>query len=182
MAYCTPQTLSDIAAECGANVGGVRVVAIRNRAEVTAITVTLGVVTAITLDTGVDTPADATILAFRPQTCMLQSEATIDDVAGVHFYTNTLSFRFAKMTAAKRASVNALTHAETIAIVLDNNGNYWLVGDTEPLRASAVTGTTGTAHTDANEYTPSLAAMSDALPMTVDASAVATFLGDAVMA
>ena len=178
MAYCTPQTLSDIAVECGANVGGVQIVAIRNRADIASLTETLGVVTGITLDS--DAPADATVLAFRPQTCMLNSEATIDDVQGIHFYTNTLSFRFNKMSAAKRTSVNALVHAETIAVVKDANGICWLVGVEEPLRASAMVGTTGTAHTDANEYTPTLSCMSPEVPMTIDSSAVATFLGDAV--
>ena len=182
MAYC-PQTLSDINASCDSSVGGVKATAIRNRSDVTGITITDGVVTAITLDTSEDHPAadDATVLSFRPQTCQLSSEGTIDDVQGVHFYTHTLAFRFPRMTAAKRMSIHALTHAETIAIVKDNNGTYWLVGNEEPLRASAVTASTGTAHTDANEYVPTLACVSPYLLYTVDSTAVATFLGDAVI-
>lgn len=181
MAYCATQTLSDIAVDCTSNVGGVSVVAIRNRADIEAITVTDDAVSAITLASGDDVPNDAAVLAFRSQTCQLSSEATIDDVAGVHFYTNTLAFRFNKMNATKRASIKALAHAETIAIVKDNNGTYWLVGYDEPLRASAMVGTTGTAYTDANEYTPTLACMSAELPLTVSSAAVATFLGDAVI-
>lgn len=179
MAYCTPQTISGIAVECGSNVGGVRVVAIRNRADIATITVTDGVVTAVTLEA--EAADDAAVLAFRDQTCQLSSEATIDDAAGTHFYTNTLAFRFAKMSAAKRVSINALTHAETIAVVKDNNGEYWIVGNETPLRAASVTGTTGTAFSDANEYTPSLAAVSPELPMTIAPAALATFLGDAVI-
>lgn len=179
MAYCTPQTLSDIAVECGSNVGGVEVVAVRNRADVEAVTLTSGVVTGVTL--GSSAPAAATVIAFRPQTCSFSSEATIDDVAGVHYYTNTLAFRFAKMSAAKRTSVSALTHAETIAVVKDNNGTYWLVGVENALHASANSGNTGTAYSDANEYTPSLACVSPDLPMTIDSTALATFLGTAVI-
>lgn len=179
MAYCTPQTLSDIVVDCGSNKGGVSVVAIRNRSDIASITETDGVVTAMTLATGA--AADAAVLAFRAQTCLLSSEATIDDSQGVHFYTNTLAFRFNRMTAAKRASVNALVHAETVAVVKDNNGEYWLVGNEEPLRAASSTATTGTAFTDANEYTPSLAAVSGEMPMSVSSAALATFLGDAVM-
>ena len=125
MAYCTPQTLSDINVECGANLGGVKVVAIRNRADITAVTIADGEVTAVTLSTAQGTPADATVIAFRDQTCQLSSEGTIDDVSGVHYYTHTLAFRFPKMSASKRISINALTHAETIAIVKDNNGTYY---------------------------------------------------------
>ena len=75
MAYCTPQTLSDINVECGANLGGVKVAAIRNRADITAVTIADGEVTAVTLSTAQGTPADATVIAFRDQTCQLSSEA-----------------------------------------------------------------------------------------------------------
>ena len=177
--YCTPQTLSNINMECGSNVGGVKVTAFRNRADVVSITVTSGVVTAFTLSSDQSTPADAATIAFRPQTAMLQSEATIDQVAGTHFYTNTLSMRHAKMDASKRTSIIALMHAATIALVKDNNGKVWLVGNEEPLLGSALVGTTGTAHSDANEYTPTFTCMSELPPMTVDDAAVATFLGDA---
>lgn len=177
--YCTPQTLSDIKAECGTNIGGVKSVAVRNRADVTAITITDGVVSALTLSSATGTPVDAAVIGFRPQTCLLSSEATIDQVAGTHFYTNTLSFRFAKMNAAKRTSIVALSHAQTIALVKDNNDTVWLVGYEEPLSASALTGTTGTAHSDANEYTPSLSCMSPDLLYPVSTAAVSSFLGDA---
>lgn len=181
MAYCTPQTLSDINVECAANIGGVKVVAIRNRAEITGITIADGEVTAMVLSTDLGTPADATVLAFRDQTCQLSSEGTIDDVAGVHYYTHTLAFRFPRMSAAKRMSIHALTHAETIAIVKDNNGKMWLVGNEAPLRASAVTAGTGTAFSDPNEYVPTLSTVSPELLCEVTAAAAATFLGDAVI-
>ncbi len=181
MAYCTPQTLSDINVECGANLGGVKVTAIRNRADITAVTIVDGEVTAMTLSTALGTPGDATVIAFRDQTCQLSSEGTIDDVSGVHYYTHTLAFRFPKMSASKRMSIHALTHAETIAIVKDNNGKMWLVGNEAPLRASAVTAGTGTAYSDPNEYVPTLACVSPELLCEVSAAAAATFLGDAVI-
>lgn len=181
MAYCTPQTLSDINVECGANLGGVKVVAIRNRADITAVTIVDGEVTAMTLSTALGTPADATVIAFRDQTCQLSSEGTIDDVSGVHYYTHSLAFRFPKMSASKRMSIHALTHAETIAIVKDNNGKLWLVGNESPLRASAVTAGTGTAYSDPNEYVPTLACVSAELLCEVSAAAAGTFLGDAVI-
>lgn len=130
MAYCAPQTLTDINTECGASMGGVRIATVRNRADVASITVVDGEVTAITLDA--NAAEDATVLAFRDQTCQLSSEGTIDDVQGVHFYTHTLAFRFPRMSASKRMSIHALTHAETIAVVKDNNGVYWLVGNEAP--------------------------------------------------
>ena len=85
------------------------------------------------------------------------------------------------MSASKRMSIHALTHAETIAIVKDNNGKMWLVGNEAPLRASAVTAGTGTAYSDPNEYVPTLACVSPELLCEVTAAAAGTFLGDAVI-
>lgn len=174
--YCTPQTLSGIATECGSNVGGVLATAYRNRADIAEIDITDGVVTGISLVSS-PTSADAAVLSFRKGTCSLVSEATIDQQAGTFFYTNTIAHRFAKMDATKRASIVALSHAESIALVKDANGVVWLVGNEEPLTAASVSGNTGTAHTDANEYTPSFACVSPELPLTVDARAVEIFLG-----
>lgn len=179
MAYCAPQTLTDINTECGASMGGVRIATVRNRADVESITVVDGEVTAMTL--AESAAEDAAVLAFRDQTCQLSSEGTIDDVQGVHFYTHTLAFRFPRMSASKRMSIHALTHAETIAVVKDNNGVYWLVGNEAPLRASAVTAGTGTAFTDPNEYVPTLSCVSPELLCTVSAAALETFLGGATL-
>lgn len=175
--YCTPQTLTAINKECGSNVGGVKVTAFRNRADVESVTIVDGMVTAVTLATGA--AEDAAVVSFRPQTAAFTHEATIDQANGTFFYTHTLALRLAKMTAAKRTSVVALTHADTIALVKDNNGNVWLTGYDEPLMASADTGGTGTAHTDPNEYAPTFSCMAELPPMPVEAAAVATFLGSA---
>lgn len=179
MAYCTPQTLSGIATECGSNVGGVLATAYRNRADIADIKIVDGVVTVITL---VETPTsdDAAVLSFRKGTCSLVSESTIDQQAGTFFYTNTISHRFAKMDASKRASIAALSHAESIALVKDANGVVWLVGNEEALTAASVSGNTGTGHTDANEYTPTFSCISPELPCTVAPEVVAAFLGRAV--
>ena len=179
MAYCTPQTLSDIKTECGSNVGGVLATAYRNRADIADIKIVDGVVTGISLNDS-PTSADAAVLSFRKGTCSLLSESTIDQQAGTFFYTNTISHRFAKMDATKRASIAALSHAESIALVKDANGVVWLVGNEEPLTAASVSGNTGTTHTDANENTPTFSCISPELPCTVAPEVVADFLGRAI--
>ena len=178
MSYC-PQTLSDINIECKSSIGGVKVVAIRNRDDVDKLTIVDGRVTNIGLTSGA--PEDATVIAFREQTCQLSSEGTIDDVQGTHFYTHTLAFRFPRMEATKRMSIHALTHAQTIAIVKDNNSILWLVGWEAPLHAATVTSGTGTAYSDPNEYVPALSCVSPELLFEVDSSAATSFLGNAVI-
>ena len=58
MAYCTPQTLSGIATECGSNVGGGLATAYRNRADIADIRIVDGVVTAFTL---ADSPTTSSV-------------------------------------------------------------------------------------------------------------------------
>ena len=62
----------------------------------------------------------------------------------------------------------ALAQADTIAIVKDANGLYWLVGDTDhPLGISAGEGPTGAAISDRNYYGITLAAQTLELPVEI---------------
>lgn len=169
---CT-QTLSGISTSCAANVGGIVEVYAQNKSDIAGITLTDGAVSAFTLASGA---AAAVTLNFRKQTGSLTSTWNVDDQAGSIFVSSDLALRFAKMETAKRTAVIALAYAETILIVKDQNGKYWLLGYDNPVTMSAGTGTTGTAMGDANEYTLTLNDVSEALPYEVNSAAVTTFL------
>lgn len=169
---CT-QTLTSISTDCGSNAGGLVVVYARNRAEVSAVTVTDNVITAFTLT---DSAPEAATLAFRKQTGSLQSTANIDDAAGVNNVTSELALRFAKMDTAKRVAIEALAFAETCMVVKDQNGKYWYLGYENPVTIAAYGGSTGTAKTDANEYTATFTDDSSVLPYEVSAEAVTAFI------
>ena len=175
MENCTPVTLSNIAVECGNNVGGIKRVIAQNFADVAGVTVTDGKITAFTMAAAAP---EAATFDFRKQTGSLSSEYTIDDAAGVKYVTNTLSLRFAKMDTAKRTAFMAMANGELALIVLDNNGKYWYLGKDAAVTLSAGTGNTGTAFGDANEYAPSLADMSAEMPYEVAAAAVETFINE----
>lgn len=172
---CT-QTLSNINVDCGANKGGVVELYAHNRSVVSAITVTDGKVTAFTL---ANNAPEAAKFAFRKQSSGLTSTLTVDQTAGVKFVTSEMAMRFSKMETAKRVAIQAMSDAEMVCIVKDENGKYWLLGYDSPVTISAGTGATGTAHTDANEYTITLSDTSAEFPYEVDSSAVTTFLNAA---
>jgi hypothetical protein len=101
---------------------------------------------------------------------------TIDPANGVNFITTDVVVQFAKMDTAKRIAMNTLTVAELALIVKDNNGKYWYLGYDNPVTASASSGATGQAFTDANMYSVTLQDMSLKMPYEVGAEAVAELL------
>ena len=171
---CT-QTLSNIDVNCGSNRGGIREVMLQNRANITQIELTDGLVTKFIL---ADRAPEAARFLFKPQSSYLNSTWNIDNAAGTKGVTSELNMRFSKMETAKRTSIMAVAYADTYTIVKDSNGKYWLLGHDDPVTISGGGGTTGTNFTDANEYTLVLKDESEELPYEVDADAVAQFLNE----
>ena len=164
---CT-QTLAGIAKDCAANVGGVVEFYAANFDDVTAVTVTTGKVSAITM---ASTKKFVTYHIPR-NTAYLTSTLTADQAAGTRFYTTELFFQLNKMDTTKRTEIEALKSADVRIIVKDANGAYWLLGYDAPLNASAGTAETGTQASDHNGYNMTLQEVSGILPYEVDASII----------
>ena len=63
---------------------------------------------------------------------------------------------------------------QTTGIVKDNNGKYWAIGVQHPLEGNAGTGETGTATSDANQYTVTISVDEAELPYEItDATTIA---------
>ena len=180
---CNPQVFSGLPANCDANRGGVQVVYIANRSDVTGIelgTPEKDTITTITMKTKGETEETAKFKAyhFKKGAASFTSTFTLDNANGVNFVTTVLSIDFAKMETAKRVEMQALSLGEMAVIVLDANGTYWYLGYDEPVYASAGTGETGAARTDVNKYSIELTDESESLPYEVDKSALATIIAE----
>ena len=162
------QTLSGLAKDCAANMGGIVEVMIANFADVTGVTITDGVVSAVTM------AADAKFkkYSFAKNTGSLTSTYNIDAASGVKYVTTDLLMQFNKMQTTARVEIAALALADLAVIVKDANGKYWYLGKDEPVNASAGDGQTGTARGDANRYTITLQDNSAELPMEVDSTII----------
>lgn len=171
MAYCCSSTLTSIGTSCDSQMGGIKVVYGISKSQIDTITVTDGVVTAITTKndtTGTNpTPYLFHTYAFRKQSSSMTSTYTVDDVNGVKYVTTELTLNFAKQETAKRVSITALANCESVFVVKDNNGKMWLLGYDNPVTVSALEAATGTAYGDANIITITLSDMSAELPMEV---------------
>ena len=158
------QTLSGLAKDCAANMGGIVEVMIANFADVTGVTITDGVVSAVTMATD----AKFKKYSFAKNTGSLTSTYNIDAASGVKYVTSDLLLQFNRMETTKRVEITALSLGDLAVIVKDANGKYWYLGKDEPVNASAGDGQTGTARGDANRYTITLQDESLEMPYEVD--------------
>lgn len=101
---------------------------------------------------------------FAKQTGSLTSTLTVDEANGVRYYTNEIVFQFNRLEAAKHVECEALAAGRLIAIILDNNGEYHLVGADNYVSSTAQTAQTGQSFGDLNGYTTTMSAMSAHLP------------------
>lgn len=168
---CT-QTLSGLAKDCQASMGGIVEVYIANFDDVTAKTVTTDVISAITMDTGKKFKK----YSFAKNTGNLTSTYNIDAAAGTKYVTSELLLQFNRMETTKRVELNALALGDLVVICKDANSKFWYLGYDEPVNASAADGQTGTARADANRYTITLQDNSQNLPYEVSSSVIETIV------
>ena len=157
------QTLAGIARDCSSNMGGIKEVYIANFADVDSVTVTSGVITAITMASS----KKFYKYAFAPNSSNLASNWQVNAENGTKYVESNLTMVFNKMDATKRLEIMALAQSELAVIVVDQNGTMFYLGYEEGVRLiSGSDGQTGTARADRNGYTVVLQDVAGELPMT----------------
>lgn len=165
---CTLQTLKGIGEFCGTNLAGIKEVWLGEYAGFKATPGSAHNIT--TLEHAGESTALLYHYAFAKQTGSLTSNITIDEANGVRYYTHEIALQFSKMEAAKHAEVEALAAGQLVAIVHDNNDNYWYVGYDTYVSATAVTAQSGQSFGDLNGYTTTLSTMDSKLPYAIEKS------------
>lgn len=122
--------------------------------------------------------SDMNSLAYRKQSSGLTSEGTFDDANGISFFTNNLALVFARQDVQKRLAIQALALQEDLAVIVaDSNHEIYFLGYDDSVTTTAAGAQTGTAATDANQYTITLTDISNELPYMVDPENLKTLLG-----
>lgn len=165
-------TLAGLAKDCASNMGGIVEVLLANFDDVTALTVSEEIITAITLASG----AYFHKYNFPKETGSLTSNRTVDPTVGANFVQTDLLMQFNRMETSKRVEIAALAQADLVAIVKDANGKYWYLGKDEPVTMTANDGQTGTARGDRNGYTITLRDNAKEMPMEVSSSIITNLL------
>lgn len=150
--------------ECATSIGGIKEVYLANAADVDTENFTIdadGMITNITfVPSDPDDPTSPPNhkffkFGFRKNTGSMTSTLNVDDNTGASVSTD-LVMDWREMNTEKRKAMSAFLQGEFVAIVLDANKRYWFLGYNLSITASAGTGETGTANTDANHYTITL--------------------------
>ena len=143
--YCPIQNLAGISYSCENSMGGIKKVLMASYVEdAYDVDATNGVIS------GVTSAATFYDYALRKNTSDYGFETQGEN--GNKSYVTTVNLKFPKMDAAKRLELDKLSKGDILVIVVDNNGKYWALGK-DTAASLAVSGGSGTATTDANEFT-----------------------------
>lgn len=162
---CT-QTLSGLTRDCSNSLGGIKEVYIANFDDVSGLTISNDIITAITMAS----TAKFKKYSFRPQTAELAITPQVNSENGVAYIQSVLTLQFAKMDTSKRLEMNALSLGDLAIVVVDNNGKMWYLGKNSPVTASGGDSGTGRAFGDANRYSIQLTDNSAEYPYEVTAT------------
>jgi hypothetical protein len=89
---------------------------------------------------------------------VMNDNPTVNDANGTSFFDQTATYVLNKMEKAKRNEVKMIARAKMSIIIKDNNGTYWLMGETNGVRLVSGDNGTGTALGDRNGYSLSFQA------------------------
>lgn len=162
------QTLNGLLRDCEGSVGGIAQVLLANFDDVSGVTVSDDIITAITMTNS----AKFKKYDFRPNTGSMTSTMQRNLENGSLYWQTDLVLAFSKMETVKRIEINAMAINDMVAIVKDMNGKYWYLGKDEPIIATAGDGQTGTARADRNGYGITLQDNSRQTPFEVDESII----------
>lgn len=150
---------SGIPLGCRNSIAGVKTIYLTNFENVTGYTYSStqtgidanSVITGMTFTTGSTKPFYT--FDVRRETAQYTEAIQSNIQNGTLFYEGTLSMFFEKVQTYIRNRVMLIAQARTIAIVLDKNGQYWLIGKTAGLDLTSGSVDLGKAAADANGYT-----------------------------
>ena len=129
-------------------------------------------VSGATLNSGADKWVE---FQFRKNSSSMDTEMTVND-NGSHFYTNSATCIFAKIENSKRLALEAVASGECTMIIVDSNNQTWLIGSENPVSLTTLTGSTGTAIGDSNQYSVTLAADERTMPLLIEADQAQTII------
>ena len=112
---------------------------------------------------------------FRKNSSSMDTEMTVND-NGSHYYTNSATCTFAKIENSKRLALQSVASGECSMIIVDSNNQTWLVGADNPVSLTTLSGSTGTAIGDSNQYSVTLSAEEPTMPLLIEADQAQTVI------
>lgn len=162
---CSTLTTGITFDQCATSMGGIRGVYLANWDDVDVDNIVIdsdGLITSIPLIPSDNSDPQNPIVHHkffsfhvRKNTGSMTSTLNVDDNTGSSVSTD-LVLDWREMEYEKRKAMSAFLQGEFVAIAVDANKRHWFLGMDLAITASAGTGETGTANTDANHYSITL--------------------------
>lgn len=106
----------------------------------------------------------------------IADKATVNKANGTSFWASSLTLKLEKMSAATVQELKNLMGNRLLALVLDRNGKYWLLGYENGADVTEINSESGTALGDFNGYTINCTAEESNPAYEVSSSIVAALL------
>ena len=150
--------------DCRDSLGGITEVYFISKANISAITVASGSVSALT--------KVATTRFYKyelvPGTASMTENINANVQNGTVFYAQELSIVLNKLQVNTRNEILLLAQNTLLCVVKDNNDNTWLLGRVNGINLTGGNGATGTAQGDRSGYTLTFSAQEKELAPAVD--------------
>lgn len=156
--------------DCRQSNGGIEAVYFTELANKSSITSASGVISAFSLTGG----KKFFKYELRKKTGQLEQNIQVNNENGTVFYEQTLTIKLDKLEVTKRNEILLLAQNNLMIIVKDNNGNYWLAGETRGALLSAGKGSTGTAFGDMSGFELTFMGEEPELAKQVDSGLITT--------
>jgi len=148
---------------CRDNIGGISTVYLANKELLTSVTVgggspeDLGLVSAIATQSsiGADAPAFYEFQVNKNSSNWVDTGTVVASNGGT-FYAPAVTMVFGKNDSTKLNTVKLMGQSTLVAIVKNNDGKYFILGETNGLELSAGAYASGTAFADLNGWTITL--------------------------
>jgi hypothetical protein len=134
--------------DCRQSNGGIEAVYFTELANKDSITSASGLISVFTLTS----PAKFFKYELRKKTGQLEQNIQVNNENGTVFYEQSLTIKLDKLEVNKRNEILLLAQNNLMVAVKDNNGNFWLMGETRGALLSAGKGSTGTAFGDMSGF------------------------------
>jgi hypothetical protein len=146
---------------CRDNIGGIKKLYLANLDSIASVAPVLNTIGSPEDEGEIDTIVMDTTLVFyeyelTKDNSSFTIETSVDPTTGIVLYAPTLNFSIPKFDLDARNTLNIITRNDIVAIVEDNLGNKFLLGEEFGLDATTATGTSGQAKTDLNGLTIAL--------------------------
>jgi hypothetical protein len=161
---------------CRDAVGGIKKIYITELANKNAITASAGAISAFSLTTG----KQFWTYDLVKETAEYEQKINTSVEAGTVFYETELKVMLHKTSVATRNELKLIAQNQLMIIILDRNGDYWLMGESNGADLVPSTSKSGKAMGDFNGYELVFNAKESDLMQTVASGLIATLTAPAV--